>query len=87
MWAYRRAVMVLASGHTPTGFDGVRRSNILRGFRRWMSVLELDTSPRGQLLTQILIDLMAEASGMVTTVRTPPTCDRSPTRRSSGSIA
>jgi hypothetical protein len=58
--------MVLASGHTPTGFDGVRRSNMLRGFRRWMSVLELDTSPRGQLLTQILIDLMAEASGMVT---------------------
>jgi hypothetical protein len=42
MWSYRRAVMVLASGHTPTGFDGVRRSNILRGFRRWMSVLELD---------------------------------------------
>jgi hypothetical protein len=63
MWAYRRAVMVLASGHTPAGFDGVRRSNMLRGFRfrRWMSVLELDTSQRGQLLTQIPIDLMAEA--------------------------
>jgi hypothetical protein len=40
MWAYRRAVMVLASGHTPTGFDGVRRSNMLRGFRRQMSVLD-----------------------------------------------
>lgn len=32
---------------------------------RWMSVLELDTSPRGQLLTRILMDVMAEASGMV----------------------
>jgi hypothetical protein len=62
MWAYRRAVMVLASGHNPTGFDGVRRSNMLTGFRRWMSVLELDTWPRGQLLMQILIDLMAEAT-------------------------
>ena len=30
-----------------------------------MSVLELDTSPRGRLLTRILIDVMAEASGMV----------------------
>ena len=65
IWVYRRAAMVLASGDTPAGFDGVRRSKMLRGFRRWMSVLELDTSPRGQLLTRILIDVMAEASGMV----------------------
>jgi len=65
IWAYRRASMVLASGDTPAGFDAVRRSNMLNGFRRWMSVLELDTSPRGQLLTRILIDVMAEASGMV----------------------
>ena len=57
--------MVLASGDTPAGFDGVRRSNMLAGFRRWMSVLELDTSPRGQLLTRILVDVMAEASVMV----------------------
>ena len=57
--------MVLASGDTSAGFDSVRRSNMLRGFRRWMSVLELDTSPRGRLLTRILIDVMAEASGMV----------------------
>jgi AcrR family transcriptional regulator len=65
IWANRRAAMVLASGDTPAGFDGVRRSGMLRGFRRWMSVLELDTSPRGQLLTRILIAVMAEASGMV----------------------
>jgi AcrR family transcriptional regulator len=65
IWAYRRAAMVLASGDTPAGFDGIRRSNMLRGFRRWMVVLELDTSPRGQLLMRILIDVMAEASVMV----------------------
>jgi AcrR family transcriptional regulator len=65
IWANRRAAMVLASGDTPAGFDLVRRRSMLRGFRRWMSVLELDTSPRGQLLTRILIAVMAEASGMV----------------------
>jgi AcrR family transcriptional regulator len=65
IWANRRAAMVLASGDNPAGFDGVRRHSMLRGFRRWMSVLELDTSPRGQLLTRILIAVMAEASGMV----------------------
>src|SRR5215208_5100947 len=59
IWAYRRAAMVLVSGDTPAGFDGVRRSNMLAGFRRWMSVLELDRSPRGQLLTRILVDVMA----------------------------
>ena len=65
IWVHRRAALVLASGDTPAGFDEIRRSNMMRGFRRWMSVLELDTSPRGQLLTLILIDVMAEASGMV----------------------
>jgi len=65
IWANRRAAMVLASGDAPAGFDGVRRTGMLRGFRHWTSVLDLDTSPRGQLLTRILIAVMAEASGMV----------------------
>jgi AcrR family transcriptional regulator len=65
IWVHRRAAMVQASGDNPAGFDAIRRSNMLRGFRRWMSVLELDTSPRGQLLTRILIDVMAEAARMV----------------------
>lgn len=65
IWAYRRAALVLASGDTPAGFEGIRRSNMLTGFGRWLAVLELDTSPRGRLLTRILIDVMAEASGMV----------------------
>jgi AcrR family transcriptional regulator len=71
IWAYRRAAMVLASGDTPAGFDAIRRSNMLGGFSRWMSVLELDTSPRGQLLARILIDVMAEASGMVIMCESP----------------
>lgn len=71
IWAYRRAALVLASGDTPVGFDGIRRSNMLTGFGRWLAVLELDTSPRGQLLTRILIDLIAEASGMVMACEDP----------------
>ncbi len=44
---------------------GVGGSNMLGGFHRWTSVLELDTSPRGKVLTRILIDVTAEAWGMV----------------------
>ena len=71
IWAYRRAALVLASGDTPAGFDEIRRSNMLQGFRRWMAVLELDTTPRGQLLARILVDVMAEASGMVMMCENP----------------
>ena len=60
--ANRRTAMVPASGDNPAGFDGVHRHSIFRGFRRWMSVLELDPSPRGQLLTRILIAVMAESA-------------------------
>jgi AcrR family transcriptional regulator len=65
MWANRRAAMVLVSGDTPAGFDTVLRGSMLKGLRRWTSVLELDTSPRGQLLTRILVAVMVEASAMV----------------------
>jgi AcrR family transcriptional regulator len=65
MWAHRRAAMLLVSGDTPAGFDAIQRSSMLKGFRRWASVLELDTSPRGQLLTRTLTAVMAEASTMV----------------------
>jgi hypothetical protein len=51
IWAYRRAAIVLSSGDTPAGFDTVCRNSMLGGFRRWMSVLGLGSSPRGQLLT------------------------------------
>jgi AcrR family transcriptional regulator len=65
MWANRRAAMVMASGDTPAGFDVVRRNSMMKGFRRSTTVLELDRSPRGQLLTRILAAVMAEASSMV----------------------
>jgi AcrR family transcriptional regulator len=65
IWANRRAAMVLTSGDTPAGFGAVLRGSMLEGFRRWISVLELDTSPRGQLLTRVLVAVMAEASAMV----------------------
>ena len=55
----------MSSGDTPAGFDRIRRNSTLTAFRRWMSVLELDTSPRGQLLNRILIAVMVEASAMV----------------------
>lgn len=65
VWANRHAAMVLSSGDTPAGFDRIRRNSTLTAFRRWMSVLELDTSPRGQLLNRTLIAVMVEASAMV----------------------
>jgi AcrR family transcriptional regulator len=65
IWANRRAAMVLSAGDAPVGFDAVRRAGMFRGFGRWMSVLQLDKSPRGQLLSRILIAAMAEASTMV----------------------
>ncbi len=65
IWTNRRAAMVLSAGDAPAGFDAVRRAGMFRGFGRWMSVLQLDDSPRGQLLSRILIAAMAEASAMV----------------------
>jgi len=65
IWANRRAAMVLSAGDIPAGFDAVRRNRVLKAFGRWTSILELDSSPRGQLLTRILIAVMAEASTMV----------------------
>jgi AcrR family transcriptional regulator len=65
MWANRRAVMVLASGDAPAGFDRIRRSSMLSSFRRWMAVLDLDASPRGQLLSRFLVAMMAESALMV----------------------
>jgi AcrR family transcriptional regulator len=67
VWAHRRAATVLASGDVPAGFDRIRRTSMVANVRRWMSVLDLDTSPRGQLLTRILVATMAESTLMVAT--------------------
>ena len=67
MWLNRRAAIVLASGDAPAGFDRIRRNSMLSSFRRWISVLDLDAaSPRDQLLTRILVAIMAESALMVT---------------------
>jgi AcrR family transcriptional regulator len=71
IWANRRAAMMIASGDVPAGFERIRRKNTLTFFRRWMGVLDVDSSQRGQLLSRILIAIMSEASLMVTVCDSP----------------
>lgn len=71
MWTHRRAAMVLAADDSPAGFETIRRGTMLRGFHRWMSVVEPDASPRGRLLTRVLIAVLAEASAMVIACEDP----------------
>ena len=66
IWENRRAAMMMASGDVPVGFEGLRRKNTLTFFHRWMGVLDVDSSKRGQLLSRVLIAIMSEASLMVT---------------------
>ncbi|ORA19002.1 hypothetical protein BST12_18390 [Mycobacterium angelicum] len=40
-------------------------------FRSWLAVLELDTSPRGRLLSRVLVATMAESSLMVAACEDP----------------
>jgi len=65
MWENRRQARVLTSRDAPPGFELARRDRMQAAFRRWMAVLELDTSVRGQLLGRILVSTMAESSLMV----------------------
>ncbi|OBF57071.1 TetR family transcriptional regulator [Mycobacterium sp. 852002-50816_SCH5313054-b] len=65
MWENRHLARVLTSGDTPPGFEVARRDRMQAAFRRWMAVLELDKSVRGQLLSRILVATMAESSLMV----------------------
>jgi AcrR family transcriptional regulator len=65
IWENRRAAMMMASGDVPVDFEGLRRKNTLAFFHRWMGVLDVDSSKRGQLLSRVLIAIMSEASLMV----------------------
>ncbi|MGH3674687.1 MAG: TetR/AcrR family transcriptional regulator [Mycobacterium sp.] len=65
IWANRRAAMMMASGDVPAGFDRIRRRSTLTFFQRWLTVLDVDSSKRDQLLSRVLIAIMAEASLMV----------------------
>ena len=71
IWANRRAATMIASGDVPAGFERLRRRNTLTFFHRWLGVLDVDTSTRGQLLSRILIAIMSEASLMVTVCEGP----------------
>lgn len=66
IWENRRAAMMMASGDVPVDFEALRRKNTLTFFHRWMGVLDVDSSKRGQLLSRVLIAIMSEASLMVT---------------------
>ena len=65
IWENRRAAMMMASGDVPIDFEALRRKNTLTFFHRWMGVLDVDSSKRGQLLSRVLIAIMSEASLMV----------------------
>jgi AcrR family transcriptional regulator len=71
MWENRRLARVLTSGDTPAGFEVVRRDRMQAAFRSWMTVLELDRSVRGQVLSRILVATMAESSLMVAGCENP----------------
>jgi AcrR family transcriptional regulator len=71
MWENRRLARVLTSGDTPPGFEVTRRDRMQAAFRSWMTVLELDKSVRGQLLSRILVATMAESSLMVAECEKP----------------
>jgi AcrR family transcriptional regulator len=66
IWANRQAAMMTASGDVPADFERLRRRNTLAFFDRWMGVLDVDATKRGQLLSRVLIAIMSEASLMVT---------------------
>jgi AcrR family transcriptional regulator len=66
IWANRQAAMMTASGDVPADFERLRRRNTLAFLDRWMGVLDVDATKRGQLLSRVLIAIMSEASLMVT---------------------
>ena len=65
IWENRRPAMMIASGDVPVDFEGLRRKNTLSFFHRWMGVLDVESSRRGELLSRVLIAIMSEASLMV----------------------
>jgi AcrR family transcriptional regulator len=66
IWANRRAATMMGSDDVPAGFERLRQRNTLTFFHRWMGVLDVDSTKRGQLLSRILIAIMSEASVMAT---------------------
>jgi AcrR family transcriptional regulator len=67
IWENRQGAMIIAAGDVPADFERLRRTNTLTFFDRWMGVLDVDSTKRGQLLSRVLIAVMSEASLMATT--------------------
>jgi len=65
IWENRQAAMMMASGDVPVDFEHLRRKNTLTFFDRWMGVLDVDSTKRGQLLSRVLVAILSEASLMV----------------------
>lgn len=65
IWENRQAAKMMASGDVPADFEQVRRKHTLTFFDRWMGVLDVDATKRGQLLSRVLIATMSESSLMV----------------------
>ncbi|WP_205874326.1 TetR/AcrR family transcriptional regulator [Mycobacterium camsae] len=65
MWENRHAARVLSSGDTPPGFEVTRRKRLASVLHNWVEMLELDTSPRNQLMVRVLIATVAESTLMV----------------------
>ena len=66
IWENRQAAKMMASGDVPADFEQIRRKHTLTFFDRWMGVLDVDATKRGQLLSRVLIATMSESSLMVT---------------------
>ena len=65
VWEHRHTAVVLGSGDVPPGFARIYRNGMQVWFREWLSVLDIDHSPQGQLLARVIIALLTESSGML----------------------
>jgi AcrR family transcriptional regulator len=67
IWDNRQVAMMMAAGDVPADFERLRRTDMLTFFHRWMGVLDVDSTKRGELLSRILIAVLSEASLTATT--------------------
>ena len=70
VWELRDTAVVLGSDDVPPGFDRIYRDGIRVWFQEWLSVLDIDPPPGGQLLGRVVIALLTESADMLTTCDT-----------------
>jgi len=71
VWDYRDTAVVLSSDDVPPGFERVYRDGIRMWFREWLSVLDIDSSAAGRLLSRTVITLLTDSAVMLMTCETP----------------